>query len=173
MKASISVASMHDARALATLRTRVAREMTREFGVGHWSPCPCKAEVVRQLRASKVLIASRESEIVGTVRLARALPGLIDSESFTKVDTALYVLGLAVPPRPAGRVSGGTSWKRLRNRRARGPRTRCGWMHTITSPVQARSTSRADSARWGPVPRGKYRSSSTSGSLTSPVDAVR
>jgi ribosomal protein S18 acetylase RimI-like enzyme len=26
------------------------------------------------------------------------LPGLIDSESFTKVDTALYVLGLAVSP---------------------------------------------------------------------------
>lgn len=98
MKASISVASMHDARALADLRTRVAREMTREFGVGHWSPCPCKAEVVRQLRASKVLKASRDSEIIGTVRLARALPGLIDSESFTKVDTALYVLGLAVSP---------------------------------------------------------------------------
>ena len=77
---------------------RVAREMTRVFGEGHWSPCPSKAEVVRQLRASQVLIASRGEEIIGTVRLARVLPGVIDSESFTKVDTALYVLGLAVSP---------------------------------------------------------------------------
>lgn len=89
---------MHDARALADLRGGVAREMTRVFGEGHWSPCPSKAEVVRQLRASQVLIASRGEEIIGTVRLARVLPGVIDSESFTKVDTALYVLGLAVSP---------------------------------------------------------------------------
>ena len=89
---------MRDARAVADLRTDVAREMTRVFGEGHWSPCPSKAEVVRQLRASQVLIASRDSQIIGTVRLARVLPGVIDSESFTKVTTALYVLGLAVSP---------------------------------------------------------------------------
>ena len=53
---------------------------------------------MRQLRASQVLIASRDSEIIGTVRLARVLPGVIESDSFTKVDTALYVLGLAVSP---------------------------------------------------------------------------
>jgi GNAT superfamily N-acetyltransferase len=98
MKTSISIASMHDARALADLRGCVARGMTREFGEGHWSPCPSKAEVVRQLRASQILIARRDAEIIGTVRLARVLPGIIDSEAFTKVDTALYVLGLAVAP---------------------------------------------------------------------------
>jgi GNAT superfamily N-acetyltransferase len=98
MKTSISIASMPDARAVADLRTDVAREMTRVFGEGHWSPCPSKAEVVRQLRASQVFIASRDSKIIGTVRLARVLPGVIDTESFTKVKTALYVLGLGVAP---------------------------------------------------------------------------
>jgi GNAT superfamily N-acetyltransferase len=70
--------------------------MTRQFGEGHWSRCPAKAEVVRQLRASHVLVARRDSEIIGTVRLVRAMPWAIDSSSFTPVATPLYVLGLAV-----------------------------------------------------------------------------
>jgi GNAT superfamily N-acetyltransferase len=53
---------------------------------------------MRQLRASQVLIAREEARIVGTVRLATANPLVFDSGSFTAVQTALYVLGLAVAP---------------------------------------------------------------------------
>jgi GNAT superfamily N-acetyltransferase len=87
-----------DARALAALRSAVARGMTERFGPGHWSACPSKAEVVRQMRASHVLVARRGAELIGTVRLVRAVPWAIDSSSFTTVEKPLYVLGLAVAP---------------------------------------------------------------------------
>ena len=66
----ISPATPRDARAIAALRTDVADGMTRQFGHGHWSACPSKAEVVRQLRASQVFVARRDAEILGTVRNA-------------------------------------------------------------------------------------------------------
>jgi GNAT superfamily N-acetyltransferase len=101
-KISISKAKLGDARALAALRSAVARGMTRQYGEGHWSRCPSKAEVLRQLRASQVLVARRGTEIIGTVRLARAIPWAIDSSSFTPVESAIYVLGLAVAPECRG-----------------------------------------------------------------------
>lgn len=98
MTPSISIASLSDARALAALRTSVAQGMTQKFGEGHWSAFPSKVEVVRQIRASHVLVARCGGDIVGTVRLATAKPWAIDSISFTQVKTPLYVLGLAVSP---------------------------------------------------------------------------
>jgi GNAT superfamily N-acetyltransferase len=87
-----------DAQAIADLRGAVALDMTRLHGPGHWSSRPSRAEVMRQLRASHVLIARQDARIVGTVRLATANPLLFDSGSFTSVETAIYVLGLAVAP---------------------------------------------------------------------------
>lgn len=103
---SLSVATTGDARALVALRTAVAQGMTRRFGEGHWSACPGRAEVVRQLRASHVLVARQGAELVGTVRLVRALPGVIDSSSFTVVANPWYVLGLAVAPERQGQGVG-------------------------------------------------------------------
>jgi GNAT superfamily N-acetyltransferase len=94
----ISVATPKDARSLAALRTAVARDMTQKFGQGGWSALPSKTAVLRQLRASHVLVARRDTGIIGTVRLATAKPWAIDSSSFTPVGTAFYVLGLAVAP---------------------------------------------------------------------------
>ena len=106
MKTSIAVATLSDARALAALRSTVARGMTQQFGKGHWSTCPSKAEVARQIRASHVLVARRGTDIIGTVRLATAKPWAIDSSAFTPVTTALYVLGLAVAPNHRGKGTG-------------------------------------------------------------------
>lgn len=103
---SISDGKMSEARALVTLRCAVADEMTRVFGDGHWSTRPCRREVVRQLRASQVLVARRGAEIVGTVRLASPLTWAIDTRGFTPVDKALYVLGLAVAPEFRGQQIG-------------------------------------------------------------------
>lgn len=98
MKPSISVATANDANALAALRTTVARDMTHRFGAGEWSAIPTETDVVQQLCASQVLVARRDGEIIGTVRLARAKSWAIDASKFTPVATALYVLGLAVSP---------------------------------------------------------------------------
>ena len=102
----ISTATLSDARALVALRTAVAQGMTKKFGEGHWSACPTKADVQRQIRASHILVARRDARIVGTVRLATSRPWAIDSISFTPVASALYVLGLAVAPDARGQNVG-------------------------------------------------------------------
>jgi GNAT superfamily N-acetyltransferase len=111
----ISVALKSEARALVALRSAVARGMTEQFGVGHWSACPSKAEVVRQLRASHVLVARQGAELVGTVRLVRALPWAIDSSSFTPVAKPWYVLGLAVAPQCRGQGVGRELMEAVKN----------------------------------------------------------
>ena len=103
---SISLATRHDIPALVALHTSVALEMTREFGDGAWSEFPTVAGVKRQLGASRVLVARCEAGIVGTVRLARALPAVFDAAAFTPVANAFYVLGLAVAPLARGRGIG-------------------------------------------------------------------
>jgi hypothetical protein len=65
--------------------------MTERYGEGDWSALPSEAAVIRQLRASRILVARRDSQIVGTVRLATALQALFDSSAFTPVAHALYV----------------------------------------------------------------------------------
>lgn len=98
MNVSIADATSGDAGALAALRTAVAHDMAQRFGEGAWSAAPIEPDVARQVNTSRVLVARRDEEIVGTVRLARALSWAIDTSAFTKVTTALYVLGLAVAP---------------------------------------------------------------------------
>ena len=102
----ISTASRRDVRALVALRTAVADGMTEKFGEGHWSAVPSKADVERQLRASLILVARRDGEIVGTVRLTTARPWAIEAIPFTPVSSALYVLGLAVSPVARGQGVG-------------------------------------------------------------------
>jgi GNAT superfamily N-acetyltransferase len=99
---TISRPQLTEARALAALRTDVAHDMTERFGVGPWSALPSRLIVLRQMRASHVLVARRGRDIVGTVRLALANTALFDARAFTPVDTALYVLGLAVSPSARG-----------------------------------------------------------------------
>jgi len=103
---SISIADVRDARELVALGTAVAHDMTRQFGEGGWSNVPVKDDVVGQVSASRVLVARRDAELIGTVRLARAVPWAIDSSAFTPVEKALYVLGLAVAPAARGQGVG-------------------------------------------------------------------
>jgi predicted N-acetyltransferase YhbS len=94
----IDLARPDDARAIAALRASVAQDMTRRFGEGHWSAIPSKAEVLKQMRASQMLVARDSTHIVGTVRLATVNPHFVDPVGFTRVDSALYMLGLSVAP---------------------------------------------------------------------------
>lgn len=49
-----------------------------------------------------MLVARRDAEIVGTVRLTTAQQWAIDASCFSPAKTALYVLGLAVSPQARG-----------------------------------------------------------------------
>lgn len=95
---TISLANADDVKALTNMRAAVAQEMTERYGDGAWSTLPSKVTVVKQMRASRVLVARRDAKLVGTVRLATARQGAFDSSAFTPVTNALYVLGLAVAP---------------------------------------------------------------------------
>jgi ribosomal protein S18 acetylase RimI-like enzyme len=95
---TISLANAEDVKALAAMRAAIAHDMTARFGDGAWSAVPGKVTVMKQMRASRVLVARRDAKVVGTVRLAAARPLAFDSAAFTPVNQALYVLGLAVAP---------------------------------------------------------------------------
>jgi ribosomal protein S18 acetylase RimI-like enzyme len=99
LEITIGNATRADIRALTALRTAVAQELTHQHGGGPWSALPSRATVTRQLRASNMLVARNGTEIVGTVRLIRANPLLLDASAFTPVGVALYLIGLAVAPR--------------------------------------------------------------------------
>jgi predicted N-acetyltransferase YhbS len=103
---SIVTATRADARALTALRTAVAQGLTLEHGGGPWSAFPSRATVVRQLRASNVLVARHGQEVVGTVRLIRANPLLLDASAFTPADVAIYLIGLAVATQCRGQGVG-------------------------------------------------------------------
>ena len=96
MNLVIVSATKKDVQELTALRISVAQRLTREHGEGPWSACPSRATVLRQLRASTVLVARLQEKLVGTVRLIEANPALLDASRFTPVRTALYVIGLAV-----------------------------------------------------------------------------
>jgi GNAT superfamily N-acetyltransferase len=98
VKPEITLARMADAREIAALRTAVAQHMTARFGEGHWSAIPSRAEVIRQMRASQVLVARLDQQLVGTVRLATVNAHSMKSAGFTPVASALYVIGMSVTP---------------------------------------------------------------------------
>ncbi len=96
VKPEITLARTADARALTALRTNVAQSMKARFGEGHWSAIPSRSDVIRQMRASQVLVARLDEHLVGTVRLTTVSPHSMKSVGFTSVGSALYVVGLCV-----------------------------------------------------------------------------
>lgn len=102
----ISTASARDVSAIALLRSAVAEDMTQQHGAGPWSAFASRSLVLRQLRATRMLVARRGTDIVGTVRLIEANQALFDFSTFTRASVALYVIGLAVLPRCRGQGVG-------------------------------------------------------------------
>jgi GNAT superfamily N-acetyltransferase len=95
---TISIATEADAAAIAAVRTAAAERLTREFGSGHWSLEATERGVLQGLRTSKVLIACRGSEVVGSLRLATKKPWAIDTAYFAVVRRPIYLLDMAVLP---------------------------------------------------------------------------
>lgn len=94
----VSTAVESDAAAIAALRTAVADRLTNEFGKGHWSGTVTERSVRHAVRTSRVLVARRGSDIVGTLRLATKKPWAIDVKHFTNVRRPLYLTDMAVDP---------------------------------------------------------------------------
>lgn len=94
----LSAATLGDATAIVSLRNAAAARLTDAHGRGHWSSCVTQKGVLRGLATSRVLVARREGQIVGTVRLATKKPWAIDPRYFATVRRPIYLQDLAVAP---------------------------------------------------------------------------
>jgi GNAT superfamily N-acetyltransferase len=95
---SIAIADEPEADDVAAMRTRVAEDMTRRFGRGHWSATASAASVLSGIRTSRVVNARDAGELVGTLRLATKKPWAIDPTYFAKSVQPIYLLDMAVSP---------------------------------------------------------------------------
>src|SRR5690348_1952942 len=94
----LTLAGPSDAAALAALRTNAARQLTRQFGEGHWSADTSERGAIADMRHAEVWIARLDSVVAGTYRLGIKKPWAIDPSYFTDVKRAIYLTNMAVSP---------------------------------------------------------------------------
>jgi GNAT superfamily N-acetyltransferase len=92
-------ATAADAAAIAGVRAAAAEQLTREFGHGHWSSITNEPAVLRDLKASTVLVARDRGKIIATLTLQTKKPWAIDLAYFTPCKKVLYLINMAVHPR--------------------------------------------------------------------------
>jgi GNAT superfamily N-acetyltransferase len=80
------------------VRIAAADRLTRDFGDGHWSSHTNEAAVLRDLKASRVLVARSGRKVVGTLTLQTKKPWAIDVAYFTPCRKAIYLINMAVLP---------------------------------------------------------------------------
>lgn len=104
MPASIRLqqATPEDVPALVELHVRVARDLTRRFGEGHWSGEPTERGILFHLRISRVFVVKSRGRVMATVRLSTRRPWAIDPTHFTPCKRPLYLLDMAVEPKRQG-----------------------------------------------------------------------
>ena len=95
---SVSLATAADVRALASLRTAVANDLTNKYGKGHWSAPVSERGAALALRHARVLLLHDGPMLTGTLRLANKKPWAIDKTYFTDVRHAIYLTDMAVDP---------------------------------------------------------------------------
>jgi GNAT superfamily N-acetyltransferase len=98
MAFTIDSATPDQAGAIAALQTRVAEDLTRRYGVGHWSTPVTEQSVARGIASSTVLVGCDAGVVVATLRLVTTKPWAIDASYFAKVRRPLYLLSMAVEP---------------------------------------------------------------------------
>jgi ribosomal protein S18 acetylase RimI-like enzyme len=98
MKLSFSIAKQVEAPTLAGLHTEVAEELTRRYGCGPWSVITTEKGVLYGMRHSRVVVAKKGKNIVGTLQIVAKKPWAIDVSYFSKVKKALYLTNMAVIP---------------------------------------------------------------------------
>ena len=86
-------------RRIVDLRVAAADKLTKDFGHGHWSSQTNDAAVLRDLKASTVLVARDRGKIIATLTLQTKKPWAIDLAYFTPCKKALYLINMAVHPR--------------------------------------------------------------------------
>jgi GNAT superfamily N-acetyltransferase len=92
----LELASEADAPEIARMRTAVAEDLTRRYGIGHWSNASSPAGVIYAMGRGQLFIARMEGRIAATLTLARIKPWAIRTRYFTAVKAPMYLLAMAV-----------------------------------------------------------------------------
>lgn len=95
---AFALATPADAPEVAELRTAAARELTEQYGRGHWSTETTERGALAELRNAQVWIARYRDAPVATFRLATKKPWAIDVSYFTACKRPLYLTAMAVRP---------------------------------------------------------------------------
>jgi GNAT superfamily N-acetyltransferase len=98
MRLTLRLAGPSDAGTLAELRNAAARDLTSQFGHGHWSHEASERGVLSDMRHAEVWVARRGAVVIGTFRLAIKKPWAIDRSYFTDVKRPIYLTNMAVRP---------------------------------------------------------------------------
>jgi GNAT superfamily N-acetyltransferase len=91
-------AKADDAPVIAELRNAAARQLTTQYGKGHWSNELTERGAVAELRHSQVLVAWQGADAAATFRLATRKPWAIDRSYFSDCKLPIYLTGMAVRP---------------------------------------------------------------------------
>jgi GNAT superfamily N-acetyltransferase len=95
---AIATATEADVAAIVLLRQAVDRHLTQQFGSASWTTSVTEKSVLRDMKASKVLVARSRANIVATLRLATKKPWAINLDYFAPVAQAVYLHDMAVEP---------------------------------------------------------------------------
>jgi GNAT superfamily N-acetyltransferase len=87
-----------DAPVIADIRNAAARQLTTQYGKGHWSNEVTERSAAAELRHAQVLIAWQGADAAATFRLATRKPWAIDRSYFSDSKVPIYLTGMAVRP---------------------------------------------------------------------------
>jgi ribosomal protein S18 acetylase RimI-like enzyme len=98
VQVSVREAVTADANDIAALRVATAEDLTARYGKGFWSSHATDKGVLHAIKHGRVLVAVRDSRIIGTLTLSTHKPWAIDTAYFTKVKTPIYLTSMAIDP---------------------------------------------------------------------------
>ena len=98
MQLSVREAVTADANDIAALRVATAEDLTARYGKGFWSSHATEKGVLHAIKHGRVLVATSDGRIVGTLTLSTHKPWAIDTAYFTKVKMPIYLTSMAVLP---------------------------------------------------------------------------
>jgi GNAT superfamily N-acetyltransferase len=98
MALSFAFATKADIPALLKLRLAVDADQEKRFGTNRWSTTITTKSVARAIKSSRVLLATRQRRVIGTLRMETKKPWAVDLKYFTPVAKAVYLHDVNVEP---------------------------------------------------------------------------
>lgn len=99
MELSFRLAAKTDVPALLRLQLAIDADQAERFGDDRYTTTISEKSVARSLKTSRMVVATRRGQIVGTVRMETKKPWAIDLRYFTPACKAVYLHNVNVHPK--------------------------------------------------------------------------